>query len=125
MFGHNVRRAFAAGLAVAVLGVAVPGVVLPGVAVAQEPNKAVLVGPANGATTAGTSPTLQVTFEGRVKGATVPGGPTGERFTVVVLPDTQNYTYAGRQGTITAQAHWAVANRSALNIAFVAQLGPR
>lgn len=105
----------------------------PAVAHAAAPDSPVLVSPSDGSTTDGTSPTLRVTatdpdggdvsvrFEGRVKGATVPG--TGDPFTMVVLPDTQNYTYAGRQGTILQQAQWVVANRSAANTAFVAQLG--
>ena len=65
---------------------------------------------------------LQVTFEGRKAGATVPGAPA-DPFTIVAIPDTQNYTYLNRQGTITQQTQWAVSTRSALNTAFVVQLG--
>jgi hypothetical protein len=110
-------------------------VAFPGLAAAAAPSKPALVAPATGATTADTSPTLRVTaidpdggdltvrFEGHIKGATVAGAGAGGKFSVVVLPDTQNYTYNNRQGVITAQSQWAVANRSALNIAFVAQVG--
>jgi len=129
MVRHKLRRLAAAAVATALVVL-----LLPGAAGAATPNPPILVSPVDGAIGAGTSPTLQVTasdpdggnlevrFEGRVRGATVAGG-TGEKFAVVVLPDTQNYTYNNRQGTITAQSRWAVANRSALNIAFVAQVG--
>ena len=65
---------------------------------------------------------LQVTFEGRKAGATVPGTPA-DPFTIVAIPDTQNYTYHNRQGTINQQTQWVVATASALNTAFVVQLG--
>jgi hypothetical protein len=51
---------------------------------------------------------LDVRFEGRKAGATVPGAGTGDPFTIVALPDLQNYTYNNRQGTIVQQAQWAV-----------------
>lgn len=101
---------------------------------AEPPVRATLVGPVDGGTTGSTNPTLQVAasdpdggslsvrFEGRPAGATVPGGGGGA-FSLVVLPDTQNYTYSNRQGIITQQAQWIVANRAALNTAFVAQIG--
>lgn len=66
---------------------------------------------------------VDVRFEGRKKGGTVPGGGTGGPFTLVALPDTQNYTYSNRQGTIAAQAQWVVNTRSALNTAMVVHLG--
>ena len=66
---------------------------------------------------------LQVRFEGRRRGATVPAPGAGSPFTIVALPDTQNYTYNNRQGTITQQAQWAVNTRSQLNTAMVVQLG--
>ncbi len=64
----------------------------------QTPDQPVLVRPADGETEVATSPTLEVsvsdpdgdplnvTFYGRVAGATTPG----EDFTLVALPDTQN-----------------------------------
>ena len=132
MFGHNVRRVFAAGLAVAVLGVAVPGVAL-----AQAPNAAVLVAPASGATASAASPPLQVRRATRTASCRCrshsraarsgeppcPGdGPV--TIPIVVLPDTQNYTYAGPSGHHHAQTQWAVANSvGRSNIAFVVQLG--
>jgi PKD repeat protein len=66
---------------------------------------------------------LQVRFEGRRVGATVPGPGTADPFTVVALPDLQNYTYNNRQGTIRQQAEWVVGTRSELNTAMVVQLG--
>ena len=55
---------------------------------------------------------LQVRFEGRRRGATVPAPGAGSPFSIVALPDTQNYTYSNRQGTITQQAQWAVNTRT-------------
>lgn len=52
-------------------------------------------------------------------------GPVG-RFTIVALPDTQNYTANKSGGTSTifvAQADWIVSNRVDRNIAYVAHLG--
>ena len=101
---------------------------------AAPPDAATLVSPANGSTSATAAPLLratasdpdggdlQVTFEGRKAGATVPGAPA-DPFTIVALPDTQNYTYLNRQGTITQQTQWAVSTRGALKTAFVVQLG--
>ena len=62
-------------------------------------------------------------FEGRKRGATVPVRGGGDPFTIVALPDTQNYTYNNRQGTITQQAQWVVSTRSQLNTAMTVQLG--
>lgn len=63
---------------------------------------------------------VNLTFYGRAV-------PTrGRDFTVVVLPDAQNYTGASQGGSpdiFVAQTDWIVANRVARNIAFVAQLG--
>lgn len=66
---------------------------------------------------------LQVTFQGRKRGATVPGDGAGTPFSLVVLPDTQNYTYANRQGTMVQQTQWVVNTRSQLATAMVVQLG--
>ncbi len=102
---------------------------------AAAPAAAQLVAPANGSTATAvdiplsvrpTDPdggSLQVRFEGRKRGATVPGGGAADPFTIVALPDTQNYTYNNRQGTITQQAQWAVNTRTQLNTAMVVQLG--
>ncbi len=91
--------------------------------------------PANGSTAAAASIPLSVTatdpdggpldvrFEGRKAGATVPGAGTGDPFTIVALPDLQNYTYLNRQGTILQQTQWAVDTRASLNTAMVVQLG--
>ena len=100
----------------------------------RSPDDATLVAPANGSTSTTAAPLLrvaasdpdggelQVTFQGRKAGATVPGTPA-DPFTIVAIPDTQNYTYLNRQGTITQQTQWAVSTRSQLNTAFVVQLG--
>ncbi|MGV8909528.1 MAG: PKD domain-containing protein [Propionicimonas sp.] len=102
---------------------------------AAAPATPVLVAPANGSTAANvdvplsvsvTDPdgdALDVRFEGRKAGATVPGTGTGDPFTIVALPDLQNYTYNNRQATIVQQAQWAVNTRTALNTAMVVQLG--
>lgn len=104
-------------------------------AAAAVPEAAVLVSPADGSTSASGDISLsvrpsdpdggqvQVTFEGRRKGATVPVAGSGSPFTVVALPDLQNYTYNNRQSTIVQQSQWVVSNRTALNTAMVVQLG--
>lgn len=108
--------------------------VLP--SVAAVPPEAQLIAPADGSTAASVEiplsvrashpdgGSLQVRFEGRRLGATVPGGGgAGDPFSIVALPDLQNYTYANRQGTIRQQTEWVVSTRSQLNTAMVVQLG--
>lgn len=102
---------------------------------AASPETPVLVSPANGSTATGldvplsvavTDPdgeALSVRFEGRKAGETVPGAGPGDPFTIVALPDLQDYTYLNRQGTILQQAQWAVDTRATLNTAMVVQLG--
>ncbi|MCA0297012.1 MAG: PKD domain-containing protein [Actinobacteria bacterium] len=104
-------------------------------AYAAGPDAPALVSPATGSTATGTDVALAVTasdpdggtlsvrFEGRRTGATVPGGGSGVPFTIVALPDTQNYTYNNRQATMTQQTQWAVDTRATLNTAVVVQLG--
>ncbi|WP_394552262.1 PKD domain-containing protein [Agromyces sp. MMS24-JH15] len=101
---------------------------------AAAPDPAVLVGPADGSTSSTAAPllqvrptdpdggSLQVRFEGRRQGATVPSTP-GDPFTIVAIPDTQNYTYLNRQGTMTQQTQWVADTRSQLGTAFAMQLG--
>jgi len=60
---------------------------------------------------------MTVTFKGRVA-----GGPAGEDFTIIVLPDTQFYSQTYPQ-IYAAQTQWIVDNRVARNIVFVTQLG--
>ena len=96
---------------------------------AAAPSAPVLVSPSDNATAASTDVPLAVTasdpdggqvsvrFEGRKKGATVPGGGGGTPFTLVALPDTQNYTYNNRQGTMNQQSQWVLNTRSQLNTA--------
>lgn len=64
---------------------------------------------------------LDVTFEGRRKGATT--GGSGEPFTVVALPDIQNYTNRTRGPMIARQTTWIADQRAAMNTQFVVQLG--
>jgi len=62
------------------------------------------------------SATLNVTFYGRVAGA------SAENFRIVVLPDTQNYS-ASYPATFTAQTQWIVTNKDLMNIVYVAHEG--
>lgn len=126
------NRLRATGLALAT--VLLLGFVAPP-AHAAAPAAPVLVGPATGSTATAVDIPLSVTatdpdgdeldvrFEGRKAGATVPGGGTGDPFTIVALPDTQNYTYSNRQGTMTQQTQWVVSTRNSLNTAMVIHLG--
>ena len=127
------RRAIPAAL-VGILSAALALGTASAPAFAAAPDQAVLVAPANGSTASASAPqlqvqasdpdggNLQVRFEGRKAGATVPSTP-GNPFTVVAIPDTQNYTYLNRQGTMTQQTQWAVSTRTQLGTAFVVQLG--
>ncbi|MEJ7649618.1 MAG: PKD domain-containing protein [Nakamurella sp.] len=126
------RRALAALLAAITTAATV---LLGGPAAAAPPMTPVLVGPTDAGTTSSTAPTLSVTatdpdggavpvrFEGRKLGATTPAPGTGDPFTLVALPDTQNYTYGDRQATIPQQTEWIASTRTALKTAFVVQLG--
>lgn len=94
-----------------------------------------LVSPADGAVSTTADPALSVvasdpdgdpldvTFEGRRKGETTGGGSAGEPFTVVALPDLQNYTNRTRGPMIAQQTRWIADQRTALNTQFVVQLG--
>ncbi|MDR7234298.1 PKD domain-containing protein [Agrococcus sp. BE272] len=112
----------------------VVGLAAPTAASAAPPSAAQLVGPADGSTTTSTTPTisvsatdpdggaLEVSFEGRQLGATVPGSTDADPFTLVVVPDTQNYSYANFEH-LGAQMDWIVGSRDQLDTAFVAQVG--
>ncbi|MFT3970682.1 MAG: PKD domain-containing protein [Micropruina sp.] len=124
----RVLTAAAVGALLIVTGAAAP-------AIAASPAVAQLISPASGSTASSADVALsvrpsdpdggnlQVRFEGRKRGATVPAPGSGDPFTLVALPDTQNYTYNNRQGTMTQQAQWVVNTRSQLNTAMVVQLG--
>jgi len=64
---------------------------------------------------------LTVSFQGR------PAGPApGPDFTMIALPDTQNYVsskYGGTPAHFTAQTDWILAQRASRNVVFVTQLG--
>nr|WP_241429108.1 PKD domain-containing protein [Agrococcus sp. ARC_14] len=107
---------------------------MPSAASAAPPAAAALVTPADGSTTASVTPTLsvtasdpdggslEVTFEGRERGATVPGDSDADPFTVVVVPDTQNYS-DGREALLEEQLRWVRDSRDELDTAFVIQVG--
>ena len=62
---------------------------------------------------------MTVTFYGKPASCTAT-----PNFTLVALPDTQNYTtLTGGATTFNAQTQWVVDNRSAQNIVYVAHLG--
>jgi hypothetical protein len=99
----------------------------------HAPALPVNAGPAHGATGVSTTAPLavqvddpdgdavDVTFHGRAAPAAA-----GADFTVVLLPDAQNYTsQAGSSSNamFKAQTQWVVANRAARNIVFVSQVG--
>ena len=69
---------------------------------------------------------LTVTYYGRPKVAPV---ATNQKFTVILLPDTQYYTAepqgtnGGNQSSFLSQTSWLVNNRVSRNIVFVGQLG--
>lgn len=117
------------------LSVMVLALSVPSVAQAAAPSAASLVGPADGSAVSGSSADLAVTvsdpdgddlevsFQGRVQGATTAGPGAGDPFTIVAIPDIQNYTYAGRPATIRTQTDWVVRTRAELSTAFVVELG--
>lgn len=119
--------------AAAAIALALAAAVLTAPAAAAAAPAATLVGPADGATT-GAVPTLSVVaddpdggsldvvLEGRPVGATVPGPTSAAPFSIVVVPDTQNYSYAN-EANLEAQLRWVRDSRAALGTAFVIQLG--
>jgi Concanavalin A-like lectin/glucanases superfamily/Secretion system C-terminal sorting domain/Calcineurin-like phosphoesterase len=110
-----------------------PGI--PTTPVNIAPNQPTNPSPANNTTASSTNPsicadisdpdggTLRARFYGR------PKATAGQKFTVIVLPDTQFYT-AEPQGTsggnnamFKAQTKWIADNRQSMNIVYVGQLG--
>ena len=101
---------------------------------ANPPDQPVLVAPLNNATNVSTSPTLSVSVSDpenrdltvRFYGRQVSTSTPGEDFTVVALPDAQNYTAGLSGGTLemfTDQTDWCVNQRVARNIVYVAMEG--
>ena len=101
---------------------------------ANPPDQPVLVAPLDNSVNISTSPELSVTvsdpesrnltvnFYGRQVSSTTPG----EDFTIVSLPDAQNYTAGLNGGTMAmfnAQTNWCVSERIARNIAYVVMEG--
>ena len=100
--------------------------------VSSAPDDPVLVAPADGASGISTSPTLSVTatdldsdsldvdFYGR--GAT--GGGPAKPFTLVVMPDSQNYAVSDTAAELfNAQTQWIADQQPTLNTVFASQLG--
>jgi hypothetical protein len=95
----------------------------------QAPNQPTLVRPTDGVTDVPTTPTLEVTvtdpnadnldvtFYGRADGTV-----SGEDFTIVVIPDTQNESQY-YPSVFNSQTQWIVANKDAQNIVFVTNVG--
>ena len=95
----------------------------------QPPDEPVLVAPIDGSSNISATPTLNVTasdpdadtlsvaFYGRK--ATI---ASGEDFTIVVLPDTQNYS-ASYPEIFNSQTEWIVHNRNSSDIVYVAHEG--
>jgi hypothetical protein len=98
----------------------------------RAPGQPVLVSPTDKAPAVALPPNLTVTvsdpenqnltvnFYGRSK------PPASESFSIIALPDTQNYSASQGGGTpaiFAAQTQWIVNNRAIRNIAFVAHLG--
>ncbi|MFT4296904.1 MAG: metallophosphoesterase, partial [Micropruina sp.] len=95
------------------------------------PAAARLIAPADGATAGSAAVALtvrssdpdggdlRVRFEGRKSSGSGGGAP----FTVVAIPDLQNYTYNNRQDTMVRQSQWVVENRARLGTAMVVNLG--
>jgi hypothetical protein len=97
------------------------------------PDSPALVSPPDMATGVSTSPNLCVTVsdaESESLTVTFYGRPvttsTGPDFTLIELPDTQNYTAQLSNGTnaiFKAQTNWIVQNRFSRNIVFVNEIG--
>jgi hypothetical protein len=96
------------------------------------PDPPALNTPLNGSTDVSTSPLLDVTVTDpednnlTVKFYGRPKPPAPESFTIIALPDTQNYSASLGGGTpaiFSAQTQWIVDNRAARKIAFAAHLG--
>lgn len=95
----------------------------------QPPNQPTLVAPADASIVQTLSPDLtvqvsdpnsasvSVSFYGREVGA-----GSGADFTVIALPDTQNYS-TSYPATFSAQTQWIVNNRASQNIVYVAHEG--
>ena len=122
------------GLVAFAAGALVLGLVSPAQASGAAPGVAVLVGPAAGATNVASGSQLQVRAtdadDARVDvtfhaAARTPGTPgTGAPFTLMLMPDTQNYVSTGANTDIMRQqTQWIADTKTQLNTVFVAHLG--
>ena len=99
----------------------------------SAPSPPVLLSPSANATGLGTSSTLSARFddsEGRQLSAEFhlrkvsPGTQASDDFTIVALPDTQNYSSANaNMPHFRAQTNWIVSSKKQLNTVLVAHLG--
>jgi uncharacterized repeat protein (TIGR02543 family) len=97
----------------------------------QAPEQPVLVQPLDDAMGVSTPPALEVTVtdpDSDPMDVTFYGRPVGtgtcEDFTIVVLPDTQNYTTSDSLAAIfSSQTQWIVDNETTKNIVFVTHVG--
>jgi hypothetical protein len=107
----------------------------PTTPVNAAPNQAINPSPANNGSASSTSPTICANVsdpDGGMLRAKFYGRPkttTGQKFTVIMLPDTQFYTAepqgtnGGKNAMFKAQTKWIADNRQSLNIVYVGQLG--
>lgn len=113
----------------------VAGSPIPPAPVNVAPNQPTNPSPVNNTTASSNNPslcanvsdqnggTLRARFYGRRKAA------AGQKFTVIVLPDTQYYTAepqgsnGGNNTMFKAQTKWIADNRQSMNIVYVGQLG--
>jgi hypothetical protein len=99
-----------------------------------SPATPVLISPLNGASNVTTTPTLNLSVSDpnqddltvKFYGRALPGTLTPTPFTIVVLPDAQNYTDpsgGGSNAIFKAQTQWIVNNKTDRNIVYVNQVG--
>ncbi|WP_162844817.1 tandem-95 repeat protein, partial [Pelolinea submarina] len=94
------------------------------------PDQPVLVSPDDDATGVITSPTLEVTVSDANPADTLDvnfygreaGGSSGEDFTLIVIPDTQNDT-TSYPAVFNSQMQWIADNKTANNIVFATHVG--
>jgi hypothetical protein len=118
----------------------IPFILIAGIglrAYSQAPNQPVNPAPANQGGSGSINPnlcatvsdpnggTLQVRYFGRVKPAN-----GSQKFTIIILPDTQYYTeepqgthYGANAAMFKSQTAWIANNRQSMNIVYVGQLG--
>jgi len=130
---HRVRHRLSGSVA-AILGTLLLLLTAPAYAAGAAPDRPVLNGPGDNATGVATPPTLSVnvtdperddlTVRFFARRQQAGGTNTSPDFTLMTLPDTQNYvSVAANRPIMGAQTQWIVDRRRALNIALVSHLG--